>query len=233
MLKNSNQKFIVLEGLDGAGKSTQISLLQEYLKIKNIKYKYLHFPRTDSPYFGELIARFLRGEFGKNNEVDPYIVALLYAGDRQHAKNMVQKYLDDNNFVIIDRYVYSNIGFQCAKIEDADEKEKLKNWILSLEYEHFKIPKPDISLFLDVPLNFTKKKLTESRTGNDRDYLNGKSDIHEESIDFQSKVRDVYIGLVSEDANFNIINCSNNKNEILEPKQIFEKIISHVEPLIS
>ena len=74
--------FIVLEGLDGAGKSTQIRMLRQLLAERGVESEYVHFPRFDAPVYGELIARFLRGEFGGVNEVDPYLVALLFAGDR-------------------------------------------------------------------------------------------------------------------------------------------------------
>ncbi len=231
MIKNNNSRFIVLEGLDGAGKSTQIKYLQKYLQNKNIKYKYLHFPRTDTPFFGELVARFLRGEFGKLDEVDPYIVAMLYAGDRHYAKNMIINWLSTGYFVIVDRYVYSNIGFQCAKIKDKKKRNELKNWILSLEYEHFQIPKPDVSFFLDVPVDFTEKKLKETRKGSDREYLQGKQDIHEESIDFQIKVKEVYLMLAKDDDSFKIIDCKKNENEILSPEQIFNKLSVFVDML--
>ena len=86
-------KFVVIEGLDGSGKSTQLKKLKAYLEDKEIKYKYLHFPRTDSPFFGELIAKFLRGELGDIDKVNPYLVALIYAGDRNDSKQQIEKWL--------------------------------------------------------------------------------------------------------------------------------------------
>jgi len=218
-------KFIVIEGLDGAGKSTQINLLKEYLTDQKITYKYLHFPRTDSPVFGELIARFLRGEFGSINSVNPYLVALIYAGDRMDASTKIKKWLEQKYLVVTDRYLYSNIAFQCAKIKDKDEKEKLKKWIKNLEYNYYKIPQPHLSLFLDVPLTFTAEKLVRKRFGNDRDYLKGKKDIHEVDLNFQKQVRNVYLSEVESDKNFITIDCSQDKDNIAHPEQIFKKII--------
>ncbi len=218
-------KFIVIEGLDGAGKSTQIKQLQNKLEEKGIKYKYLHFPRTDSPIFGDLVAKFLRGELGDIGSVNPYLVALIYAGDRNDAAKMINEWMDTDHLVIIDRYVYSNIAFQCAKIKDNKEKAELSDWIKNYEYEYNKIPKPDLSIFLDVPFNFTKKKLTEVRTGDDRDYLNGKKDIHEEDLSFQEQVREVYLTLTENEKDFNRINCNDdNTGEMLPPVEIFSKI---------
>ena len=62
--------FVVLEGLDGAGKSTQVRRLRRFFEERGLGVEYLHFPRFDAPVYGELIARFLRGEFGAADEVD-------------------------------------------------------------------------------------------------------------------------------------------------------------------
>jgi len=221
-------KFVVIEGLDGSGKSTQINLLKEFLAEKRIQYKYLHFPRTDSPVFGELIAKFLRGELGEIDTVNPYLIALIYAGDRNDAKEMIKEWINEGYFVLTDRYVISNIAFQGAKIQNLKERESLKKWILNFEFTYNKLPKPDLNIFLDVPFKFTISSLSQAREGEDRDYLKGNRDIHEENLEFQKKVREVYLSLLDEDDSIRVIDCSSAEGNILEPKKIFDKIIKIV-----
>ena len=216
--------FIVLEGLDGAGKSTQISRLREMFLARGIESEYVHFPRFDAPVYGELIARFLRGELGGVEQVDPYIVALLFAGDRSEAASMIRGWLDDGKVVIADRYVYSNIGYQCAKIADDAERAKLRRWILDLEFGRNRIPRPDISLFLDVPFEFTERKLAETREGDDRSYLNGGKDIHEASLSLQQAVRRVYLETAAETDNLLVIDCGDEHGAMDKPDGIFSKI---------
>lgn len=218
-------KLFVIEGLDGAGKSTQIKLLRDYLLNQMHSCEYIHFPRTESPWFGELIARFLRGEFGSLENVDPYLVAMLYAGDRKDASDIISSWLRQGKIVILDRYTYSNIAYQCAKMGDNIKQDELMHWILDLEFDHFAIPKPDLNIFLDVPFMFTEKKLSEERKGDERGYLNGKSDIHESSIIFQQKVREVYLRVASTDDRLAVINCSGTNGEMLPPEEIFNKIL--------
>lgn len=218
-------KFIVIEGLDGSGKSTQLNLLKSYLEENKINYKYLHFPRTDSRIYGDLIARFLRGELGDINAVNPYLIALIYAGDRNDAKEIINQWIKGDLLVIVDRYVYSNIAFQCAKLKNQDEIDKLTDWILDLEYNYFKIPKPDLNVFLNVPFDFTKKNLEKQRNGDDRDYLNGKEDIHEKDIDFQNRVRNIYLQQAEKDKNLKIIHCADENGNMPESGIIFNKII--------
>jgi len=218
-------KLFVIEGVDGAGKSTQIKLLRDFFSKKGYDCEYLHFPRTETPFFGELIARFLRGEFGSLNDVDPYLVAMLYAGDRKDASIMISSWLAEGKIVLLDRYTYSNIAYQCAKLKNEPEKDKLMQWILSLEFNHFAIPRPDLNIFLDVPFSFTEKNLSKTRTGNDRNYLNGTRDIHEESMVFQKMVRDIYLRVSRSDDRLAVIDCSNSKGDMLPSSEIFDLII--------
>lgn len=219
-------KIVVIEGLDGAGKSTQIELLKEFLSKRGIRHRYLHFPRTEAPFFGELISRFLRGEFGSASEVDPYLVAMLYAGDRNDAAGMLRKWTAEGEMVILDRYTYSNIAYQCAKADTPESADKLKNWILDLEFSHYGIPVPDLNIFLDVPFSFTEKKLLETRNGHDRAYLNGSADIHEADLSFQRRVRDVYIRTADTDSRLTILSCSDPDGGIMPPGKIFSGILN-------
>jgi len=221
-------KFIVIEGVDGSGKSTQIKLFMKYLENKNIPFRYIHFPRTESPVYGELIARFLRGDFGNLETVDPYLVALLYAGDRKDAGDLIRSWINEGYMVLLDRYVYSNIAFQCAKIRETVAQEVLRKWILNLEFEYNRIPKPDINLLLDVPFSFTEKKLKGIRKGDERAYLNGLKDIHEEDLEFQKRVRTMYLRQVNTSKDFIKINCVDENDEMLTPETIHDLILKEI-----
>lgn len=221
--------LIVLEGLDGAGKSTQIKMLQDLLKQKKQKVHFLHFPRFDAPVFGDLIARYLRGEFGSAGATDPYLIALLFAEDRRDASPVIKKWLAAGECVILDRYVCSNIAFQCAKVSDREKASSLREWILDTEYGRFGLPRADISLFLDVPLSFVESKLNNVRKGDDREYLKGKSDIHEESMDYQIKVRDIYLKECSFKTGLKRVDCADKEGRMLAEDAIHSLIAKRVE----
>ena len=126
--------------------------------------------------------------------------------------------------VIADRYVYSNIGYQCAKIDDAEQRKVLSDWILKTEFEEFAIPRPTLSLFLDVPFKFTEAKLTSVREGDDRSYLEGGKDIHEQSLDLQRRVREVYLAAAEGDEAFGVVDCSTAEGAMASPEEIFQRI---------
>ena len=216
--------LIVLEGLDGAGKSTQVRKLKSYLEGICPGLEYIHFPRYDAPVYGDLISRFLRGDFGSNEAVHPQLVALLFAEDRHGASPIMKKTLSEGGFVLLDRYVYSNIAYQCAKLSNPDESERLREWILNTEFGTFNLPRPDLNIFLDVPIEFVESSLEKSRKGADRDYLHGASDIHEASIEFQKKVRSIYLRQASLDPGFIRVDCSGPDGRMLPPDEIFAMV---------
>ncbi|MDR2912220.1 MAG: dTMP kinase [Alistipes sp.] len=220
--------IIALEGLDGAGKSTQMHLLRERVATLGHPVEYLHFPRFDTPVYGELIARFLRGELG---ELDPYLVALLFAGDRAAAAPMLREWLAEGRWVLLDRYVYSNVGYQCAKLNDPADRRRLGEWIVELEFCINAIPRPDLSLFLDVPPIITAQRLSQTREGADREYLKGEKDIHESSPELQRRVREVYLDAARHDPALRVIDCSDGADKILPPEEIHKKILTQLEKL--
>ena len=189
--------LIVIEGLDGSGKSTQVKKLRQYLGEKTGKLEYIHFPRYDAPVYGDLISRFLRGEFGSNEQVHPQLVALLFAEDRP---------------------------YQCAKLDSEAEQARLRDWIIDTEYGAFGLPVPDLNIFLDVPVGFVEQKLTSSRGGSGREYLAGARDIHEADIEFQKKVRGIYLAQCQADPKFMRIDCSGPDGKMLPPEDVFKKI---------
>jgi len=216
--------LIVIEGLDGAGKSTQINRLNEYFTARGLCCRQLHFPRTGSSVYGDLIARFLRGELGEIHQVNPYLVALIYAGDRFDFKPTLENWLNAGDMVLLDRYVYSNVAYQCAKMGKVQDYNALQEWILQLEFEYHQLPKPDLNIFLDVPFKFTHQNLTEYREGDEREYLRGKKDIHEANLDFQGSVRAAYLAMCDGDS-FVKIDCSDGI-DILPVEKIFSKILN-------
>ena len=224
--------FIVLEGLNGAGKSTQIRMLRQLFADRGVESEYVHFPRFDSPVYGQLIARFLRGEFGGVQEVDPYLVALIFAGDRADAAPQIRQWLAEGKAVVLDRYVYSNVGFQCAKLPAGEERDRLADWIVNLEFGHNALPRPDLSLFLDVPFAFTERKLSEAREGDDRDYLQGGQDIHEASLQLQQDVRSVYLASAAKDPSLRVVDCSDASGAMESPEGIFAKIRAELIPIL-
>lgn len=222
-------RFVVIEGLDGSGKSTQMKLLRKHLEAESISFKYLHFPRLEKGVYGDLVARFLRGEMGTNDQVDPYLVALIFAGDRTDAASQIRNWMDDGYLVIVDRYVYSNIAFQCAKIEDPEERNRLRDWILEFEFGYNNLPRPDLNLYLNVPFEFTRQQLNNTRDGDDRAYLKGEKDIHEENMDFQERVRQVYLSLQDHVEDLELIHCMDDTGNMLTPEAISNLIIQNIE----
>ena len=225
--------LVVLEGLDGAGKSTQVKKLRAYLESIFGNLEYIHFPRYDSPVYGDLISTFLRGDFGSNEAVHPQLVALLFAEDRHGAAPQMKDVLAGGGTVLLDRYVYSNIAYQCAKVKDSKEAEELRDWIFNTEYGDFELPKPDLNIFLDVPIGFVESKLKSQRGGADRDYLEGGKDIHEAAIEFQKKVRDIYRKQCELDPRFIRIDCSDENGQMLPPGAIFDKVKTVVDSAIA
>ena len=218
--------FLVLEGNDGAGKSSQIALLDGFFKKSGKQVRSIHFPRLEAKPYGQMIAEFLRGDLGPLNAVHPKLAALLYALDRQQAAPILKDIIAAGGVLLADRYLFSNIAYQCAKVDDPVERDKLSDWIEKLEYGSHGIPRPDLTLYLDVPPEFARANLSAQRSGPDRDYLKGGQDIHEASDDLQSRVREVFLNLArTRSGEIGLVDCRGADGGIADRQTIHSRVV--------
>ena len=155
-------KFIVIEGTDCSGKETQTKLIEKKLKEQGYKCMRLSFPVYDSPT-GEIVGECYLGRHSKSffkegaTNVDPYIASLYYAADRKYNINKVLDYYSEGYYIILDRYTTSNMAHQGSKILDKDERFYMYQWIDKLEYWLLGLPKPDKTIFLHMPYEYSLK----------------------------------------------------------------------------
>lgn len=200
-------KLIVIEGTDCSGKETQTKLLLERLKKNNIQIESFSFPAYDTPtgkivggpYLGK--SYICEGWFPEMaNNVDPKVASLYYAADRKYNIPKIKEYLDNGINVILDRYSYSNMAHQGGKIHDKKEREKMYDFIETLEFDLLELPRVDIAIFLHMPLNCTiklKKNRPEA------------ADQHEVDENHLRNAEEVYKELALR-YNFSTIECGND-----------------------
>lgn len=220
MLKNEKGSLIVIEGTDGSGKGTQLQLLIDYLKKKQISHVSFDFPQYGKTFFGDFAGRFLNGEFGHFNQINPYLASFPYAADRWQVKDQLWKAINDNKLVICNRYTPS-VVYQAAKVKPIQRREFIK-WAETMEFKVFGIPKPNIIVFLYMPLEYAQILISK------RNSMNGKlKDQYENDLDYLRKVEEIYLAWVESDKHWIQINCVEN-NMILPPEIIHQKIIDKI-----
>lgn len=215
------RKLIIIEGLDGSGKSTQIKLLEEYLKSNEIIYKKIKLPDYDSPS-STLVKMYLGGEFGSSaDDVNAYAAGAFYAVDRYASFNLGwKKDYESGTLIIADRYATSNSIYQMEKIEESKWDEYLE-WSEDFEYSKLSIPRPDCVIYLDMPVEISQRLMTSRYDGDEN-----KKDVHEVNVDFLNKCRKSAL-YTAEKQGWKVIECSNGK-EPYSVDEIHKKIIDIV-----
>ena len=195
-------KLIVIEGLDGSGKSTQLELLEQNLKSRDIDCKAVSFPNYQNPS-STLVKMYLGGEFGKNpNDVNAYAASVFYTVDRYASfKSDWGSYYNEGGTVVSGRYTTSNAVHQCSKLPES-EWEKFLDWLYDFEYNKIAIPRPNKVIFLDMPIEVSQKLLSHRYEGDET-----KKDIHESDTSYLEKCRKAAL-FTAEYSNWEIIPCS-------------------------
>ena len=204
-------KLIVIEGIDGSGKLTQLHLLLDYLNRNKIKHSSFDFPQYKKTFFGDFAGRFLKGEFGHFSRINPYLASFPYAADRWQVKEKLWQAIDQDQFVICNRYTPSSI-YQAVKVKPI-ERQKFLDWVETLEYEVFGIPRPNLVIFLYVPLTFAQTLIAKKT-----------KDQYEKNFSYLKKVENMYLDTVKINKNWVKIDCIEN-NKIISPEIIHRRIL--------
>lgn len=211
-------KLIVLDGSDGVGKKTQTALLVERLRREGRRTETLDFPRYKDNFFGSFIRACLDGKHGDFVGTDPHLASIAYAADRFESKQMLEQWLHEGAIVILDRYVSANQMHQGGKIKDDARREEFLQWLDKMEYDVFKIPRPDLILYLHVPIELSLAMIAGRE---------GKKDQHESDPVHLADAQQSALKLISSMSNWEKIECEKGGG-VLPRETIHEMVYAAV-----
>ena len=218
----ANNRLIVLEGLDGSGKSTQFEKLADYLENKGVKLKAISFPDYENPSSAP-VRMYLVGKIaGSAEAVNAYAASSFYAVDRYISyKQFWEKDHNEGSLILAARYVTSNCIYQMTKLPE-DKWEDYLAWLEDYEYVKLGLPKPDKVIFLDMPIEVSQKLLSERYGGDET-----KKDIHEKNTDYLYMCRNAAL-FTAKKQGWDIVECGKDgKPRSIE--DIFSDIIELIE----
>lgn len=217
-------KLIVLEGIDGSGKRTQLEMLAQACAERGLSCSRYAFPNY-SGFFGKLIARFLNGEFGLLDAVDAHFSALLYAGDRFESKPFLEKDLASGSLILADRYIGSNLAHQGARVSH-EKREEFLNWLRDLEYGVYSLPGEDLVVYLSIPAHEAQRLVAQKGA---RDYTKLKRDILEANLAHLQTAAEVYESL-SRQPNWAKVECwDESRLTLRSPEAIHRDVLAAID----
>lgn len=210
-------RLIVVEGLDGSGKSTQVSLLKAKLESDGTPVRQIKLPDYDDPS-STLVKMYLGGEFGRNPEdVNVYAASSFYAVDRYASfRRHWQKDYENGTLILADRYTTSNAVHQAVKLPES-EWENYLSWLSDYEYNKLGIPAPDAVIFLDMPVAVSQKLMTARYNGEET-----KKDVHEANVAYLNACHKAAL-FAAEKLGWYVVPCADGENP-LPIAQIHERV---------
>jgi dTMP kinase len=217
--------FIVLEGIDGSGKGTQAARLAETAVAAGRTVASFSFPLYDENPFSRAIGRYLNGELGALEDVHPALSALLYACDRFHARPELERAIEEHDLVVCDRYVGSNLAHQGSQLQ-GEERERLLDWLVEVEYGEFRLPKPDLVVLLDAHPKLARELVAKKGA---RSYTSLEADILESDEAHGDASREIYLELARRD-DWRVVGTAREDGSVRDIDEIAADIWAAVEP---
>jgi dTMP kinase len=219
--------LLAIEGIDGAGKGTQAARLAETAGAHGRRVASFSFPLYDDNPFSRAVGDYLNGEFGTADEVHPELAALLYAGDRFHARPRIVSALQEHDLVVCDRYVASNQAHQGAKLT-GQARRRLLDWLEEVEFGEFALPRPELVILLDAPVALARRLVGRKAA---RGYTTLEADIHEADAAHSGATREVYLELADRDG-WQVVSTADDEGAARDVDDIAAEIWAAVEPLL-
>lgn len=217
-------KLIVIDGTDGVGKATQAKFLVSRLKREGVKVKTLDFPQYYKNFFGHFIGAMLTGEYGDFLHMDPFIASVMYAADRFESKPTLEKWLKEGYTVILDRYVSANQLHQAGKIRDPKKRKYFLKWLDTMEHKVFGLPRPDLIIYLHLPIKSVVKLLKQKDLTRKKRYAKGKKDTVEQDRHYLEAAQKSALELIKTNRNWKKIECADGEGNILPRETIAGRI---------
>lgn len=207
----TNKGFLlVIDGIDGSGKTTQIELLKKYLEQKNIPFKVISFPQYGKNEYADKIRDYLSGKLG---QMEVHDLAKIYAEDRKTVRDLIKEWLASGKLVIANRYVSSSKAHLGANLEE-DERGEFISWVDKLEYEENGMPRPNLTILLNV----------DPKVGQQNTLRDHQIDIHEQSIGHQQKASKIFFELPQTEENWMVLDCM-NKDQMKSKEDIHQQLV--------
>ncbi|OGJ01486.1 dTMP kinase, partial [Candidatus Nomurabacteria bacterium RIFCSPLOWO2_12_FULL_37_8] len=201
-------KLIVIDGADGSGKTTQTNLLIKHLRKDGEKVRFIHFPRYKENFFGKFIGHCLSEQYYNWVNIHPKIASVMYAADRWESKEEIKDSIKEGYVVVMDRYISANQIHQGGKIANLKKRESFIKWLAEMEYKVFKIPKPNLTIYLSLPIEIVLKLIKKRDYKGARAYLGSKKDVHEKDKNFLKNSIKSALWLAKTQKNWVKINCA-------------------------
>ena len=216
--------LLAIEGADGAGKATAAAAVVRALEDTGKRAAVVSFPRYNDTIGGHVLGDFLAGR--SPHALGPREIAVLYALDRFESRAHIAEVAAENDVVVFDRYIASNVAYQAAKVDDADAPA-LIDWIVALETGQFALPAPDLSIYLDTPLDRARAQIAQKAQ---RSYTDRVYDEHEADTGLQARVRARYAMLCEGDSIGRWVRIATSSDDAMRhPDAIAAEIVAAID----